>query len=208
MTKVKICGITNPDDARRAADLGADMLGFNFFEGSSRYLAPSAAYGIGGVIPAGILKVGVFVNARSQSISEIVAFAGLDAVQLHGDEDAAFIRELRNETGAKVIKAFRVGPNPANFPVGKFDADFILLDTFSADAYGGTGNAFDWKIATEVWDMPANGFLAGGLTPENVNAAIEIARPFAVDVASGVESSPGIKDPRKLEAFISIAKKT
>jgi len=206
MVKVKICGITNLEDALLSIDCGADILGFNFFEKSPRYVAPQNAAGIIDKIPNDILRVGVFVNMETYRIDEFVQLLKLDAVQLHGDESADFVSELKRETDAKVIKAFRVSSDFMVERVLDFQTETVLLDKFSNEHYGGTGERFDWKIAHDVKGLDVEIFLAGGLTPENVAEAVQNVRPYAVDVASGVESSPGKKDPKKLEAFIKNAK--
>src|SRR5690606_4857719 len=142
-----------------------------------------------------------------ERIGEIVRRAGIDAVQLHGDEDEAFVVRLRNVTDAAIIKAFRVRPN-ADFPdVAATAADLVLLDSFAVGAYGGTGRVFDWSRTVELSDVRKKLVLAGGLNAENVAGAVRTVQPFAVDAASGIESSPGKKDIRKLEAFITNAKK-
>lgn len=206
MTKVKICGITNLNDALIAADLGADLLGFNFYKKSPRYIEPHSALEIARSIPGGVAKVGVFVNMEPHKVAEFVDLAGLDAVQLHGDEDSEFVLDLRTRTNAIVIKALRIGPNTSIDPAADLDVDHILLDTFTTDNYGGSGKVFDWARIGEIGDLPAEFFLAGGLDPANVAEAVRTVRPYAVDAASGIESSPGKKDLKKLEAFIGNAK--
>jgi phosphoribosylanthranilate isomerase len=206
MTKVKICGITNLDDALLAASLGADALGFNFYEGSPRYIGTKEALAVIDELPDNTMKVGVFVNMEEYKIDGFVDLLGLTAVQLHGDEDAEYVKRLRSETHAEIIKAIRVGDNFSPDMVARYDTDFLLLDTFSAGQYGGTGDSFDWTKAKGITD--GKFFLAGGLTPENVSKAVATVRPYGVDVASGVESAPGKKDPKKLEAFIKNAKDT
>jgi phosphoribosylanthranilate isomerase len=208
MTKVKICGITNPDDARHAVECGADMLGFNFYRESPRYITEHAALEIAATIPASVNKVGVFVNMGTSRVSEIASMIGLDMVQIHGDENRAFVGELRSETSAKIIKAFRLSPDGNSVRVEDSGADFILLDNFSADKYGGTGRVFDWSIADRFQCSKAKLILAGGLTPKNVAEAVRTVGPYAVDVASGVESSPGKKDPDKVAEFIRAAKES
>jgi phosphoribosylanthranilate isomerase len=208
MTKVKICGITNLEDARHAIDCGADELGFNFYKGSKRHLSPQNAREIIDQLPITSGNVGVFVNEPIDSLLEIAEFVGLDGIQLHGNEDMTYIETLQKRTKKFIIKAFRVEPS---FLVGDaldWPLDFALFDTHSSNQYGGTGETFDWEeFGTDIylW-FPDNAYLAGGLTPDNVADAILIVRPYAVDVASGVESSPGKKDPKKLEAFIKNAK--
>jgi phosphoribosylanthranilate isomerase len=206
MTKVKICGITNLDDALLAVELGADALGFNFYEKSPRFIPPLEAVQVIKKLTGSTIKVGVFVNKESSRIGELVALLGLAAVQLHGDEDVAFVKELRHETDAKVIKAFRVGQDFVADLIADFEVDAVLLDAYSPNYYGGTGDSFDWNTAREVREFTSELYLAGGLTSENVANAIRTVRPYAVDVASGVELRPGKKDPVKLQAFIRNAK--
>lgn len=206
MTKVKICGITNLEDALLSVKFGADALGFNFYEKSPRYISPQAAADIVDKLPGNAMKVGVFVNIEPYRIDEFVELVGLNIVQLHGDEDAKFVIELRAETNAKIIKAFRVSSDFQADCILGLETDGVLLDAHSADQYGGTGTHFDWEIARTVKDLCPELYLAGGLTSGNVAAAVKFVEPFAVDVASGVESYPGKKDPTKLEAFIKNAK--
>ena len=207
MTKVKICGITNLEDALLASDIGADELGFNFYEKSKRYIAPKFAREISDELDSSGI-VGVFVNEPIGSLLEIVDIVGLDGIQLHGDEDVSYVSELQQRTKAFVVKAFRMMPK---FNVGEvvdWPLDFPLFDTHSPQQYGGTGEIFDWEeFGSEIvlW-FPDNAYLAGGLTPANVAEAVRIVQPYAVDVASGVESEPGKKDAEKLKAFIENAK--
>jgi phosphoribosylanthranilate isomerase len=204
MTKVKICGITDLEDAQLAVRLGADMLGFNFYEKSARYIRPNEAARIVNGLPKYVLKVGVFVNMEPYRVDEFVSLVGLDAVQIHGDEDEAFFDELRSETNAEIIKAYRIGNGDTAISVTDEDG-YILLDSFS-ESYGGSGTTFDWSLAFEMGNVRDRIILAGGLTPENVAEAVKSVKPFGVDVASGVESSAGKKDPAKLEKFIKAAK--
>lgn len=209
MTKVKICGITNLEDALHAANCGADELGFNFYSGSKRYVAPQTARNIIDHFHFTSSKIGVFVNETLENVLAISALVGLDAIQLHGDEDIAYIKELRaNAEGSPVIKAFRVTPTFRVDDALAWLSEYTLFDTHSAAQYGGTGESFDWdEFGREIvlW-FPDNAYLAGGLNSENVADAIRIVQPYAVDVASGVESTPGKKDPKKVEAFIRNAK--
>ncbi len=206
MTKVKICGITNLEDALHAVESGADMLGFNFCEKSPRYVEPRFVRDIVRSLPDEVIKVGIFVNMEDYRIGEFVDLIGLTAVQLHGDEDRAFVKELKRNTDAILIKAIRVDQDFRTSSVSEYGVDAVLLDSYSADKYGGTGNQFDWATARAARDLVPALYLAGGLTPENVAEAVRIVRPSAVDTASGVESSPGKKDPKKVEAFIRNAK--
>ena len=202
MTNVKICGITNLEDALLAAKFGADALGFNFYERSPRFITPENAREIIEQLPSDILKVGVFVNEELQKIIEIVEKTKLDAVQLHGDEPYEFVSSLKGSTKAEIIKAVRVTPEFRWADVLDFDADAILLDSFSSGQYGGSGKRFDWQIAQQVWTMIGCLYLAGGISIENVREAIQTVRPYAIDICSSVESSPGKKDKEKLRMFI------
>ena len=203
--KVKICGITNLDDALAAAELGADMIGFNFYSKSPRYLSPDDAVNIATQIPPAVLKVGVFVNAAIDEISDIVNAVGIEIVQLHGDEDDNFIRVIGHSTEKPVIKAFRIDAETSIDSVLHSDADAVLLDTAAIGEFGGTGRTFDWNlVGRDLKNKQV--FLAGGLNSENVAEAIGVVRPYAVDVASGVESTPGKKDAAKMKAFIENAK--
>jgi phosphoribosylanthranilate isomerase len=206
MTKVKICGITNLEDALQAVESGADMLGFNFYEKSPRYIEPTRARDIVGRLPSEVIKVGVFVNLEERRLAEIVELVGLTAVQLHGDEDRTFVNELKKYTNANVIQAIRVSHDFLADSISEYPNHAILLDSYSADKYGGTGITINWANARAVGELVPALYLAGGLTPENVADAVRSVRPFAVDAASGVESLPGKKDPKKVKAFIRNAK--
>lgn len=201
MTKVKICGITNLEDALMSIDAGADMLGFNFYRASPRYVAPQSATAILKLLPAEIGKVGVFVNSSLAELESISSDVSLDFIQLHGDESPDFLSRLANSTDAKVIKAIRVSPDFRPSMAVEFQADLFLLDTDSR-TFGGSGETFDWDAAIRFKELIPEFFLAGGLTPENVEDAIRRVMPFAVDVCSGVESVRGRKDPSKVAAFI------
>lgn len=205
MTLVKICGITSLDDALAAKAFGADMIGINFYEGSKRYVSPTAAVMLFEELQA-VKRIGVFVNAEIEDIVMAIGQVRLDAVQLHGNEDVEFIRTLRKRTNAEILKAVRVRTVEDVEHLTWFGSDAILLDAFSAVEFGGTGEIFDWRIALAAREKVETIYLAGGLNAENVADAIRTVRPFAVDVASGVESSPGKKDHIKMEAFIRNAK--
>ena len=207
MTLIKICGITNIKDAEAAVLAGADQVGFNFFPASPRFTNVESAKKIGDRIGSRATKVGVFVNESVDRIREIAAEARLEVIQLHGDEDEGFIGRLRTETGLSITKAVRVTADFDPTTVSSFNADAILLDSYSREARGGTGMKFDWSRAIEVSKIVDRLYLAGGLAPENVAEAIRIIRPFAVDTCSGVESEPGKKDPLKLIRFIENARK-
>lgn len=217
MTLVKICGITNLEDALVAVEHGADLLGFNFYQRSPRYIAPGDARDIESKLrPQHQFRtVGVFVNEPMESILEIAIDSNIDAIQLHGDETIAYFEQAHSNSGLAVVKALRVGKNLSvkeveNYwsrEIGEFnDLVGVLLDGYSPAGYGGFGEVADWEFARQVSTAIPRVYLAGGLNPENVADAIRTVRPYAVDVASGVESSPGKKDPGRLEAFIRNAK--
>ena len=208
MTLIKICGITSLDDARAAMDAGADMLGFNFFRLSPRFIEPIAAGKILESLRAerseAITVVGVFVNESSPAaVLEIVNTAGLDALQLHGDESIEFCQRLRKLLGGKsLIKVLRVIGRCTPTETEAYDADAIMLDSFHGEMRGGTGHVFDWSIARSVRETVPQLFLAGGLAPENVARAIAQVQPYAVDACSSLESSPGQKSVERMKAFV------
>ena len=198
MVRIKICGITNLEDALLAAELGADALGFIFFAQSPRKVAPETAREIIAQLPPFVASVGVFVDEAATLVQEVAARVGLDWVQLHGQESPEYCRNL----GRNVIKGFRMRDEDSLRRLADYQgaAQALLLDTYKQGQVGGTGTAFDWRLAREAkqygWII-----LAGGLNPENVAQAIATAGPQAVDVASGTEAAPGKKDPAKLRAF-------
>jgi phosphoribosylanthranilate isomerase len=197
--RVKICGITNWTDARRAIESGADFLGFNFYPGSPRYIAPAKARRIVKRLPKGVAAVGVFVNEPEEKMLEIARRVGLDYLQLHGDESPEMVAHLQREM--PVIKAVRVKRPFRAAQIARYRrASALLLDGFDRRLRGGTGKTFDWKLALRAKPY-GKIFVAGGLAPENVGDAIRIAKPFAVDVSSGVEAKPGKKDAARLKAF-------
>jgi len=206
MVKVKICGITNWVDARRAVESGADLLGFNFVPTSPRYVSPAKARRMVKRLPAKVSAVGVFQNESEARMLEIARSVGLDQLQLHGDETPEAVARLRRRT--HVIKALRVRTPFRTAQLAAYrSADAILLDGYSRKARGGTGKTFDWRIARRAGGRGRRIFLAGGLTPENVGQAIRVARPYAVDVCSGVESRPGKKDAAKMRGLLRAVKK-
>lgn len=208
MTKVKICGITNLEDALLSARFGADALGFNFYEKSPRYISPEKAGEIVAQLPKEILKVGVFVNESSEKIAEIALIAKLDALQLHGEETPEFARKLKQTTNLEIIKAFRVSPEFKPEDVLQYQVDAILLDAYSPKEHGGTGECFDWEIAKRVQEIFPKMYLAGGLSADNVGSAIRSKKPFAVDACSKLEIEKGKKDKIKTVNFIRRAKNT
>jgi phosphoribosylanthranilate isomerase len=200
MVKVKICGITNWTDARRAVAAGADFLGFNFYPPSPRYIAPEKARRIVRRLPERITVVGVFVNEPEDKMLQIARAVGLDYLQLHGDESPEQVSRLT--PAIPVIKALRVQKSFRPAQLARFKrASAFLLDGFVARRYGGTGKTFNWAVARRA-NRNGRIFLAGGLTPQNVAAAIRAARPYAVDVCSGVEARPGKKDPARVKAMM------
>jgi phosphoribosylanthranilate isomerase len=201
VTRVKLCGVSDPADARRVADLGAWALGMIFWPQSPRVCSIEAAETIGGELHRQLELVGVFVNATLDEIAATADRCHLTVIQLHGDEGPAYCREVARRTGAKVMKAARVRDAAQVHDLQRFHTDFHLLDAYSPRTPGGTGETFDWELARRHPGVPPV-VLSGGLDPDNVGAAIEAARPFAVDVASGTESAPGRKDPAKLNAFV------
>jgi phosphoribosylanthranilate isomerase len=202
VTRVKFCGVTDPADARRVADLGAWALGMIFWPQSPRVCDLATGELIGAELQRRLELVGVFVNATLDEVADAADRCHLTILQLHGDEGPAYCREAARRTGAKVMKAARVRDAAQVADLQRFHTDYHLLDAYSRRAPGGTGETFDWELAARHPGNPPV-VLSGGLTPDNVGEAIEVARPFAVDVASGTEASAGVKDPAKLSAFAS-----
>jgi phosphoribosylanthranilate isomerase len=200
MTRVKICGITGPADARRAADLGAWAIGMIFWPGSPRRCAIGDAEAIGAELRRRLELTGVFVNATLDEVASTADRCGLTLLQLHGDEGPAYCREAARRTGCKVMKAARVRDGAQVKDLRRFHTDFHLLDAYSPRSPGGTGETFAWELARQHGGEPPV-VLSGGLNPDNVGEAIAAARPFGVDTASGTEAAPGRKDPSKLTAF-------
>jgi phosphoribosylanthranilate isomerase len=196
LVKIKICGITDFEDARTAVELGADFIGF-VFASSPRQVTPETARAIIGRLPEAVEKVGVFAGENADKVIGIAGFCGLDWLQFHGDETPDYCRRFEQ----KVIKAVRIKDIDSLVGLDRYEADAFLLDTFSDDRLGGTGRVFDWRIAVEAKRF-GRIFLAGGLDPDNVADAVRLVKPYAVDVSSGVESSPGKKSREKMEAFI------
>jgi phosphoribosylanthranilate isomerase len=200
MTKVKICGVTRLGDAELAVELGAWAIGLNHWEHSPRRVDPARAAEVGQAMKRRCEVAGVFVNPTLDEVAEAVENEALTMVQLHGDEGPSFCDEVARRTGAKVIKVLRVRTAADVKAAESFRTDFHMFDAHQAGTPGGTGESFDWELAAARRSkVPL--ILAGGLRPENVAGAISVVRPFAVDVASGVESEPGIKDPALLEAL-------
>jgi phosphoribosylanthranilate isomerase len=197
--RVKICGVRSLEEAEAAVEAGADALGFNFWPRSPRYIGPDAARSVIRQISPLVSAIGVFVNEDPLRIAEIVSSAGLNAVQLHGDETPEFCAGLGS---IKIIKAIRVADDFDCASIKRYPVSAILLDTGVKGSYGGTGKRFDWNVAIEA-KLYARIILAGGLTIENVAEAIKSVNPFAIDVCSGIESEPGRKDIDKLRRFMA-----
>jgi phosphoribosylanthranilate isomerase len=199
-TRIKHCGITTLEDAHRAAEAGAWALGMIFWPGSPRRCDLAEAQLVGAALRRTVQLAGVFVNARLDEIDRAVETAGLSLVQLHGDEGPAFCGEVARRTGAKVIKAVRVRSRASLQAAAAYHTDFLLLDAHVEGVPGGTGQTIDWDVVRSA-RLSAPVILSGGLDAANVAAAIAATEPFAVDVASGTELAPGVKDPEKLRAF-------
>ena len=200
MTRVKVCGITNTDDAQRALDLGAWAIGLIFHEPSPRACALPEAEEIGRRLKRAAPEVtGVFVNRPLEEVAAIAEACSLSLLQLHGEEGPAYCDEAARRTGCKVMKAMQVRDRSSATALRAFHVDLHLLDAHHPELRGGTGTTFDWELIRKWRNVPM--VLSGGLSPENVGDGIAAAQPFAVDTASGTEAEPGRKDPEKLEAF-------
>jgi phosphoribosylanthranilate isomerase len=195
--KVKICGMTQLKDALFAVEQGADAVGFIFYKKSPRAVTMKTVRDIIAKLPPLVDTVGVFVNESAERVNKIADYCGLDLVQLHGEESPAFCRKIHR----RVIKAFRVKDLQSTKQLEKYPVSGFLLDTFSDNMHGGTGKTFDWNLALPAKKMGPV-ILAGGLTPRNIRQAVRQVRPYGVDVCSGVEKSPGIKDLEKVRAFL------
>ena len=208
MVKIKICGITNLADARNAVEAGADMLGFNFYRPSPRFIEPKNARVMIDILQSPldrpVTMVGVFVNESSpEAVQQIADEAGVEAVQLHGNESTEFCRELKSLLKNRlIIKVLRVTSDFVADRALEYDVGAIMLDAFDKELYGGTGRTVDWTIARRMRDLGVPLFLAGGLSPENVGAAISGVQPYAVDACSALETSPGRKDAARMKAFV------
>ncbi|MHC5076081.1 MAG: phosphoribosylanthranilate isomerase [Planctomycetota bacterium] len=194
IVKVKICGITNYKDAQAAIDMGTDLLGFNFYPKSPRYLKPAKAKDIIQKLPAFIDTVGLFVNSPMDEIHEIVNLCRFDWVQLHGDETPDFCKEFRTHN-VKTMKAIRVKDQADIENAEDYFTDAVLFDAFDPDKYGGTGVTFDWNV---VGHINKRVFLAGGINPENAEKAVKLG-VYGIDICSGIEFEPGKKDHEKMK---------
>ena len=200
--KVKICGITNLADGMAAAEAGADMLGFVFYDQSPRGISVEVAAGLTRELPPFVMRVGVFVNAPEDLVVRAIRECGLNLLQFHGAEAPEYCLQF----GLMSMKAFRVRDESVFEELQRYPTDAWLLDAFSPAGLGGTGETFNWDLAIRANQLGRPIFLAGGLTPENVGEAVTRVRPFGVDVSSGVEVVPGRKDHAKVRAFIQAAR--
>jgi phosphoribosylanthranilate isomerase len=199
---VKICGLTTVNDAQAAVQAGADAVGLMFYAGSPRHVSMEAAQEIARSLPSSVIRVGVFVDPDPSDVFAAVQLCGLNLLQFHGAEASEFCQQF----GVMTMKAFRMRNAESLVDLASFSADAFLLDSHVPDKLGGTGETFNWDLAVEAKKFGRPIFLAGGLTPENVADAIRAVQPFGVDVSSGVEISPGRKDPEKIRAFIAAAR--
>jgi phosphoribosylanthranilate isomerase len=200
--KVKICGITSVADGLAAAEAGADMIGLMFAEKSPRLISLPTAKEISRAVPPHVVKVGVFVNPSDDLVMRAIAECGLALLQFHGDEPPEFCAQF----GIMSMKAFRIRDAKSLKELPNYQTDAYLLDAYSPEARGGSGEKFNWNLAVEAKKFGRPIFLAGGLTSENVAEAVRQVQPFGVDVSSGMESAPGKKDHAKVKAFIQAAK--
>lgn len=200
--KVKICGITNPEDGMAAAQAGADMLGFVFYPSSPRFVPIEVAAGIIRQLPPFIVKAGVFVDASTDLVLRAIGDCGLDLLQFHGGEPPEYCCQF----GLMSMKAFRIRDSQSLKRLTEYGTEAWLLDAYTPEKIGGTGEGFDWALAVEAQRLGRPIFLAGGLTPSNVADAVRRVHPYGVDVSSGVEKAPGKKDHEKIRAFIQAAK--
>ena len=198
MIKIKICGITNIEDALYATEHGVDALGFNFYRKSPRYIDPEKAAEIIGQLPPFVVPVGIFVNEREDRIRDVQFTTGIKVLQFHGDERPEFCERF----GGRAIKAFQVKDRESLKNLAHYHVSALLLDSYKEGVRGGTGVAFDWHLAV-VAKTFGRIILAGGLTPENVTEAVKLVQPYGVDVAGGVEKEPGIKDHAMVNKFIT-----
>ena len=203
MVKVKICGITNLEDALKSADAGCDALGFVFYKKSPRYITPEKASKIIRHLPPHIIKIGVFVDAQEKTIRRIANLCHLDMLQFHGRESPAFCARFSDH---KIIKAFRVKKKIEVKDILKYKTLAYLFDTFVKSKRGGTGKKFNWKLVADIDGIGSLVFLSGGLTVKNIKEAIGVVRPHWVDVSSSVEVSRGKKDGKRVKDFVKAAK--
>lgn len=204
MVKVKICGITNLEDALIAVNAGCDALGFNFYHKSPRYITPEEARAIIKKLPKSIIKIGVFVNAREKTVKQIADYCGLNIVQFHGHESVKYCNKFK---GYRIIKVFHIKNKIDIAKICTYRTFAYLFDTYLPGRAGGTGKSFNWHLARHLKGMTRPVFLSGGLTKENVSKAIRYVNPDWVDVCSSIELFPGKKDEKELLEFVRAAKK-
>lgn len=205
--RIKICGITREEDAIVAAELGVNALGFVFYEKSPRSIPPSKAKQIIRSLPPFISAVGVFVNPTLSTITTMINETGIDTIQLHGEETPQFCEHIKQMSNIRIIKAFRVHDAFSLEVLEAYKVSAWLLDTYHPHLYGGSGLTFNWELVKVASSESRPIILAGGLTPENVAQAIKVVKPYGVDVSSGVEISPGIKDHTKMYLFVEAVRK-
>ena len=205
MTLVKICGITNLEDALCAVDAGAAALGFNFYRPSPRYIEPSIAREIIEKLPERVLTVGVFVNEEIERVQSVATEAGVAGLQLHGDESPQYCAELKEWY---VIKAFSVGDDFNANAVLDYPVKAVMIDARHKTLRGGTGLLSEWSIAKRIRELGKPLFLAGGLSPDNVREAISVVKPYAVDACSALEERPGKKNQQRVEEFVKVVQET
>jgi phosphoribosylanthranilate isomerase len=204
MVRIKICGITNKQDAIEASSLGADMLGFILYKNSKRHIEPKKIMDVLNEVPDTIAKVGVFVDENAKKVIEIAQDCSLDMLQFHGKESPEYCAQFKDSY--KIIKAFRIQDKKSLESINNYDVDYYLLDTHVDGLKGGTGKTFDWKLI-EGYELLRPVILSGGLTPENVGSAIQNVAPYGVDVSSGVEALPGKKDLKLMKEFVDNVRK-
>jgi phosphoribosylanthranilate isomerase len=198
--RIKICGISRYEDAKAAASIGVDALGFIFYEKSPRYIAPKAAASIISQLPPFISRVGVFVDESPKKVIAVARAAGIDTLQLHGIESPSYCAKMP----LPVIKAFSIDPTTDLSVLDQYRTAGFLLDTWSSDHRGGTGKTFDWSIAAEACRKSDRIILAGGLNSGNIEEVMEIVHPYGVDINSGVEIRPGEKNPHKMRQIVQL----
>ncbi len=204
MVKVKICGITNLEDAKASINAGCDALGFVFYKKSPRYITPQKVNDIIKHLPPNIIKMGVFVNAQEKAVKRIAKLCGLDILQFHGDESSGFCQRFKNY---RIIKAFRVKDKIDLEKILKYKIFAYLFDTSVKSKFGGTGKKFNWELLYYLKNIKQPIFLSGGLNYKNIKGAIESVQPDWVDVSSAVEIRPGKKNHKKVREFVRAVKK-
>lgn len=203
MVRIKICGITNLEDALSSIEAGSDALGFVFYKKSPRYITPQKAVDIIRYLPKKVIKIGVFVNAEEKIIKHIAKLCGLDILQFHGEESPEFCKKFK---GYKIIKAFRIKDKIDFKNILRYHTFAYLFDTFVESKIGGTGRKFNWNLIRDIDSLKRPVFLSGGLTDKNVKGAIKYVHPDWVDVSSSVEIRPGKKNHKKVKQFIKVVK--